>query len=65
MRQLVERIAEAWCRNMHDGVMWPYRGHYQCRKCFREYPVEFEVLAGQPRTHRHDPVIGVAAVKAA
>ena len=51
--------------SMHQEVMWPMRGVYQCRKCFREYPVAFEVAAPEARTHRHDSAIGVAAIKAA
>ena len=42
MKRLWQRIEEFWCINMHSGVMWPYRGRYQCRVCLREYPVPFE-----------------------
>ena len=48
MKQFVELIRQFWCINMHSGVMWPYRGHYQCRVCLREYPVPFEAAAAPP-----------------
>jgi hypothetical protein len=35
----IERLAEAWCRLMHDSAMWPAHGEYQCRSCGRHYPV--------------------------
>ena len=48
MKQLMDQIEEFWCTSMHQDVMWPFRGHYQCRTCLREYPVPFEASA--PRT---------------
>ena len=38
-------LAKIWCRAMHDSPMWPSHGHYQCRKCGREYPVPWELGA--------------------
>jgi hypothetical protein len=35
----LERLAQAWCRVMHDSAMWPTHGQYQCRSCHRHYPV--------------------------
>jgi hypothetical protein len=35
------RIADLWCRSMHTEAMWPIHGKYVCKKCFREYPVEW------------------------
>ena len=32
------RIGTVWCKLMHESLMWPVRGHYQCRTCGREYP---------------------------
>ena len=61
MKQIVDRIGEAWCKNMHQGVMWPIHGQYQCRKCFREYPVAFETSADRPRAHRHEGLRVVTA----
>jgi hypothetical protein len=26
---------------MHTEAMWPIHGKYVCKKCFREYPVEW------------------------
>lgn len=65
MRQLVERIGETWCMSMHQEVMWPMRGKYQCRTCLREYPVVFETPESQPPARRHDALMGVTAAKAA
>lgn len=39
MLPLLERIRRFWCLYMHTGITWPFRGHYRCRVCLREYPV--------------------------
>jgi len=36
------RIADLWCRQMHREAMWPIHGKYVCKRCLREYPVEWE-----------------------
>ncbi len=61
MKQLLERVGEFWCRNMHGQPMWPSRGKYQCRVCLREYPVPFEVSA-EDRGPRREHLFAVAAV---
>ena len=35
------RIGDWWCRKTHTEAMWPIHGRYVCRRCFREYPVEW------------------------
>jgi len=35
-------LAEIWCKSMHTSLMWPSHGHYQCRTCGREFPVQWE-----------------------
>jgi hypothetical protein len=35
------RIADLWCRKMHTEAMWPIHGRYVCKRCLREYPVEW------------------------
>jgi len=35
------RIADLWCRNMHSEAMWPIHGKYVCKRCFREYPIDW------------------------
>jgi hypothetical protein len=35
-------LAEIWCKAMHESLMWPSHGHYECRTCGREYPVPWE-----------------------
>ena len=42
MRQRMDQLKQLWCRQMHAGAMWPFRGQYRCRVCLREYPVAFE-----------------------
>ncbi len=42
MIRLIGQIETLWCMSMHRNVLWPFRGHYHCRTCFREYPVLFE-----------------------
>jgi hypothetical protein len=36
------RIADFWCRFMHDEPMWPTHGWYECRTCRRRHPVRWE-----------------------
>jgi hypothetical protein len=36
------RIADLWCRKMHNEAMWPIHGKYVCKRCLREYPVAWE-----------------------
>ena len=35
-------LGELWCQAMHSDAMWPVKGEYQCRTCFRRYPVAWE-----------------------
>ena len=39
---MIEKFLAAWCRNMHDSLMWPMHGKYTCAKCLREHPVPWE-----------------------
>lgn len=39
------KLGEIWCRVMHDEVMWPVCGKYQCRVCMRAYRVVWEAQA--------------------
>jgi hypothetical protein len=34
-----EKLHTLWCALMHDSLMWPIHGEYQCRTCGRHYPV--------------------------
>ncbi len=36
-----DRVGAMWCGLMHNGVMWPIHGQYQCAECGRHYPVEW------------------------
>ena len=52
MRNLIERIEQLWCENMHTKTMWPIHGKYRCGTCLREYHVAFddvEMLHTAPR----------------
>jgi hypothetical protein len=31
-------LGAIWCGLMHESLMWPIHGQYQCRKCGRRYP---------------------------
>jgi len=35
---LQSRIDTVWCSLMHESIMWPVHGHYECRTCGRRYP---------------------------
>jgi hypothetical protein len=52
MKNLLERVAELWCENMHGQPLWPSHGHYQCRVCLRQYPVPFETAVEENRPRR-------------
>jgi len=30
---MMKRLKELWCEMMHDSMMWPIHGHYDCRAC--------------------------------
>ncbi len=53
MKNLMERVAEFWCENMHGQPLWPSHGRYQCRVCLREYPVRFEAEFIEERPQRN------------
>jgi hypothetical protein len=42
LRTLISSIGSLWCRLMHDDLMHPIHGHYQCRRCLRYRPVPWE-----------------------
>jgi len=57
MEAMMNTLSELWCNFMHESPMWPIHGHYQCRTCGREYPVQWDQepvqTSGQPfRTFR-------------
>lgn len=37
LRDLRWNLGTAWCTLMHDSVMWPVHGQYECRTCGRHY----------------------------
>jgi len=39
---MIEKFLSAWCRQMHNSLMWPMHGKYKCSKCLREHPVAWE-----------------------
>ena len=65
MKQLLNQIEEIWCTTMHSSVMWPYRGHYQCRECLREYPVPFEASAPRATVRREEAFTPAIALRRA
>jgi hypothetical protein len=38
MKRSTWDLGTIWCGLMHDSVMWPIHGQYQCRTCGRSYP---------------------------
>jgi hypothetical protein len=42
-------LGAIWCGLMHESVMWPIHGRYQCRVCGRHYPA----LADQATDDAH------------
>ena len=48
-RELQWDLGDIWCSLMHESVMWPVHGRYECRTCGRRYPAFAEALiAGRP-----------------
>lgn len=41
----LEGLARWWCRSFHKGMYRPHRGVYRCRKCLREYVVEWDITS--------------------
>jgi hypothetical protein len=39
MKQILDRIGQAWCRLRHPTHRWPVHGHYECPVCLRRYAV--------------------------
>ena len=35
--QFRSRVGSVWCNAMHESVMWPTHGHYECRTCGRRH----------------------------
>jgi hypothetical protein len=48
-RTLVSRFRDIWCRLFHRQVLLPLHGYYQCRRCFRRYPMSLDT---ERRGHR-------------
>jgi hypothetical protein len=42
MKALWSQLGSVWCSMSHPAPMWPIHGRYQCRTCFRVYPVQWE-----------------------
>jgi hypothetical protein len=32
------KAGTVWCGLIHESVLWPVHGHYECRTCGRRYP---------------------------
>ena len=37
-RELQSKIGTVWCSVMHESLMWPIHGYYECRTCGRHHP---------------------------
>ena len=40
-------IGRWWCRMFHGQPMWPMHGRYICRRCFRVFRLDWEVISGK------------------
>jgi hypothetical protein len=38
LRKFQSNLGTVWCTLMHDSMMWPVHGQYECRTCGRQYP---------------------------
>ena len=36
---MIEKFLAAWCRQMHNSLMWPMNGKYTCSQCLRQHQV--------------------------
>src|SRR5689334_10511384 len=52
--QIRSRVGSVWCNAMHESIMWPAHGHYECRTCGRRYPAftQAERTAQSPDSRR-------------
>jgi len=53
-RQIQSRVGSVWCNVMHESIMWPTHGHYECRSCGRRYLAfaQAEIAAQSPDSRR-------------
>jgi hypothetical protein len=45
-------LGAIWCGLMHESVMWPIHGQYQCRTCGRRYPALVDEAMHEAHTGR-------------
>jgi hypothetical protein len=43
--RIARRLAGLWCTLMHDSLMWPIHGEWQCRTCGRRQAVAWAQLS--------------------
>jgi hypothetical protein len=48
--RIAQRLADLWCTLMHDSLMWPVQGQYQCRTCGRGQAVAWGRTEDVPST---------------
>jgi len=48
------KMAQGWCRLMHNSPMWPINGRYQCRRCFQYHPIAWDM---QDRNVKFTPTL--------
>jgi len=55
-RQLRYLVGKRWCTLMHESLMWPVHGYYECGICSRRYPAFEEApAASRPRCAELEP----------
>ena len=51
----MERLRDLWCKVIHNSLMWPIHGQYECRACGRRHSISW--AAYDERTIGTDPAI--------
>ena len=64
-RELGSSIGTLWCGLMHESVMWPVHGEYECRTCGRRYPAFAGAAARGPKANAFKPAASLMLVLAA
>jgi hypothetical protein len=51
----MRRLAGLWCTLMHDSLMWPIHGEYECRTCGHRQPIPWEQPSYRPNATKVVP----------
>jgi hypothetical protein len=65
LRELQSNVGTLWCSLMHESVMWPVHGEYECRTCGRRYPAFAEAPARWRKANAFKPAASLMLALAA